>query len=209
MPRTDGLAPLPHASPARVLPPSRWAALRSAMTLSAVPLPDERGSFNLHAVLNLLNRLNGAPDVETREDLISRLADYLTALHGIQSASSATLSGLCELARSYAAMRYFMADAIEPRVEYVGLDLDLRTVQAAGMAGFLQQAVDTLLDDYIARVEISIVPRPRGWIEIGLAIERAPGGGAEPLPGWTAHANGTRFTLSARFAAVVRALPQA
>jgi hypothetical protein len=210
-PGTDYFAPPTSASPAQDGPVSRWDALRStlALALAAGTPAREHGWINLHAVLNLLNRLNGAGDTATREELISRLADYLTALHRLQSGTEVTLGGLCETARAYAAMRYFMADAIEPRIVHTGRDLALRSLESAGMAGFVQQSMDSLLDEYVPRVDISVVPRSRSRIELGLTIERTADAGARPPPGWTAHAGGSRITRTARFVARVRPLPRA
>jgi hypothetical protein len=70
--------------------------------------------------------------------------------------------------------------------------------------------VDSLLDEYIPRVEVSLLSRAGSRIELGLSIERTPDSGTTPPPpGWAIQVGGTRATRTARFTATTRPLPRA
>jgi hypothetical protein len=168
------------------------------------PTVRERASLNVHAVLNLLNRLVATEDNTVREELVSRLAEYMAAAHRVEAGARLTLAGLCELTRSYAAMRFLMADAIEPRIDCSDGDLSLRTEQSAEMMAFLQRAVDSLLATYTARLDLSI--RLFAWWQIELTLSIASTPGQEPCApdGWSPSTGDSGFTRSARFTAIAR-----
>lgn len=183
--------------------------LRDVLALTTRPAAGPRGALNLHAVLNLLNRLNSTRDANEREELITRLAEYLTALHRLEAGGTVTLSCLCELARSYAAMRYLMADAIEPRFDFGERDFGLRTEQAGAMAVFLQRAIDSVLDFYTPRLDLSVERHAIWQLQLTLACAVQPAGAVETPAGWAAQAGSGCLTRSARFAGFRRALPRA
>jgi hypothetical protein len=187
----------------------RLIGLRDVLALVAQPASRPHGVLNLHAVLNLLNRLNSSRDTTEREELITRLADYLTALHRIEAGGTVTLSCLCELTRSYAAMRYLMADAIEPRVDFGERDWSLRIAEAGAMALFLQRAVDSLLDFYIPRLDMSVERHAFWQLQLTLGIAGMPAGTTEAPTGWSAQPGTACLTRSARFAGFRKALPRA
>ena len=179
---------------------------RARLVLAASRATHERQSINVHAVLNLLNRLTATEDTGLREELVGRLAEYLAAVHRMESARQLTLAGLCELTRSYAAMRYLMADAIEPRIDHGEGDFSLRTEQSAEMTAFLQAGIDSLLDDYTSRVSVSI--RRFAWwqVELTMLAKASPGHVRAHPHEWTPLPDGSGHVRSARFTAICRAL---
>lgn len=183
--------------------PTRLTGWRAAVKLAA-GAPPENQAINVHAALNLLNRCVGTDENALREELISRLADYLAACARLEAGAHTTLSALCELARSYAAMRYLMAEAIEPRFEHTGPDLKLRTEQAAEMAHFVQHAVDSLLSGYTTRVTLDIRQLARWKVELGLTVANVPGQPEFAPRGWTPLASQDGFRWAGRFTAVAR-----
>jgi len=205
-PGPDFSASLP---PRIAAPADRLIGLRDVLALAARPAGQPHGALNLHAVLNLLNRLNSTRDPHEREELITRLAEYLTALHRLEAGATVTLSCLCELARSYAAMRYLMADAIEPRFDFGERDFSLRTGEAGAMAVFLQRAVDSMLDFYTPRLDLSVERHAIWQLQLTLACAVPTAGAVEAPAGWTAPAAVGCLTRSARFVGFRKALPRA
>jgi len=200
---TSGSSPTAPAVQAAAL-----TGLQPALKLAVGRGGRERHTVNLHAVLNLLNRFAGTRDEPLREDMVSRLGDYLAAAHRLEAGPDIALPGLCELARSYAAMRYLMADAIEPRVTWEGADFRLRTEQSADMAAFLQGALDSLLQGFTPWVHLSLQP-VRWWtVELTLIAGAPPHGGQGACPGWSRLPGGAGFARSARFTAIAQAMPR-
>ena len=179
---------------------------RAALALTVGPAGQARHTHDVHAVLNLLNRSVGSECPAAREQLAGRLADYLAAVHRVQSGPCVTLSGLCEWTRSYAAMRYLMVDAVEPRVDCGEDDIGLRTGQAADMMAFLQHAVECLLAGYTPWLALSI-GRP-AWRQVEIGLTTGPVDGPQDMAsaGWQRAGEG--FFQSARFTAIVRTLPR-
>lgn len=174
--------------------------------LAASRARHERRSINVHAVLNLLNRLTATEDMGLREELVGRLAEYLAAVHRMEASRQLTLAGLCELTRSYAAMRYLMADAIEPRIDHGKDEFSLRTEQWSEMTAFLQAGIDTLLDDYTPCVSVSI--RRFAWwqVELTMLAQVSPGHVRAQPREWMALPDGSGHVRSARFTAISRPL---
>lgn len=179
--------------------------MRAALTLAVTSPRRERRSLNVHAVLNLLNRFIGTQDNTIREELVSRLAEYLAAAHRVEASGRLSLANLCELTRSYAAMRYLIADAIEPHIDYGDGDFTVRTEQSAEMMAFLQRAMDSLLEGYTPRVSLSLQRFAWWQVELTLSIGLRPGEALEAPAGWQTQAGGG-FTRSARFTALARPL---
>ncbi|QHI98873.1 hypothetical protein GT347_13255 [Xylophilus rhododendri] len=184
--------------------PAYLTGPRAAMCLALGAVQQERESLNVHAVLNLLNRCVGTDDADFRDELVSRLAQYLAASSRVQGAGGTTLAGLCELARSYAAMRYLMADAIEPRFECHEGDVSLRTEQSAEMVRFVQRAVDSLLEGYTPRVFFALKRLALWKIELTLTVMNQPGQPGTVPQGWTALDKGEGCFCRGRFTAIAR-----
>lgn len=185
---------------------ARLTGTRAALALAVGVQKQERPSLNIHAVLNLLNRLAGTEDGAVRDELISRLADYMAAAHRVEAAARCTLSNLCELVRSYAAMRYLMADAIEPQIEVGESDFTLRTEQSPEMMAFLQKGIDSLLADYTPRVILSLKSFAWWQVELTLSIDALPGRQTTVPSTWSTVPDGNRFCRSARFTAIAQPL---
>ncbi|MCZ2498648.1 hypothetical protein GN316_17940 [Xylophilus sp. Kf1] len=179
---------------------------RAWLMLAVSPPRRSRHSIDVHAVLNLLNRLTATEDTGLREELVDRLAGYLAAVHRIEAGPALTLAGLCELTRGYAAMRYLMADAIEPRIDHGETDFSLRTEQWTEMTAFLQAGVDSLLNDYTARVSLSV--RRLAWwqVEVTMLAKASPGHVRSSPHDWQPLPDGSGHIRSARFTAIVRPL---
>jgi hypothetical protein len=188
--------------------PSRAAAgltgWRARVVLAASETQQDRGSIDVHAVLNLLNRFNATDEKSIREELVGSLADYLAAVHRVETQGALNLASLCELTRNYAAMRYLMADAIEPGIDQGEGNFSLRTEQSGDMTAFLQQGIDSLLDYYTPRISLSW-QRSAWWqVELTMRAQKAPG---QPWPTseqWTPTADGSAYLRSARFTAISR-----
>lgn len=185
---------------------ARLTGTKAALTLAVSSQMRDRPSLNIHAVLNLLNRLAGTEDGTVRDELISRLADYMAAAHRVEAAARCTLSNLCELVRSYAAMRYLMADAIEPQIEVAESDFTLRTEQSPEMMAFLQKGIDSLLTDYTPRVVLSLKSFAWWQVELTLSIDTLPGRLTTVPPTWSVVPDGNGFHRSARFTAIAQPL---
>lgn len=185
---------------------ARLTGFRPWLLLAASHPRRDRRSTNVHAVLNLLNRLTATAEQELREELVGRLAEYLAAVHRMEASRQLSLATLCELARSYAAMRYLMADAIEPRIDQGAADFSLRTEQWAEMTVFLQTGIDSLLDDYTSRVSLSI--RRLAWwrIELTMLANASPGHVRSHPHEWLPLPDGSGHVRSARFTAISRPL---
>lgn len=177
---------------------------RAALTLAVSAQKRERPSLNIHAVLNLLNRLAGTEDSAVRDELIGRLADYMAAAHRVEAVARCTLSNLCELVRSYAAMRYLMADAIEPQIDVCEGDFSLRTEQSPEMMAFLQKGIDSLLADYTPRVILSLKRFAWWQVELTLSIDALPGRQTIAPAAWSTVPDGNGFCRSARFTAIAQ-----
>ncbi|WPB57002.1 hypothetical protein [Xylophilus sp. GOD-11R] len=180
---------------------SHAIGLRCAMALAVAPETQVRHGVNTHAVMNLLNRCNGTEDAPTREELIARLADYLAAIHRVGGGPLVALSSLGQLVRSYAAMRYFMADAIEPRIDCAEERFRLRTEQAAAMAAFLQHSIDSLISGFVPRIHFSVHTRAWWRVELSLTISHLPDRECIPPSGWSRLSDGSGFRRSALFSA--------
>ena len=188
--------------------PSRVSAgltgWRARVVLAASrPRPDH-GAIDLHAVLNLLNRFNATDEKPVREELVASLADYLAAVHRVQARGAVSLASLCELTRNYAAMRYLMADAIEPGIDQGEGNFSLRTEQSADMTTFLQQGIDSLLDYYTPRISLSW-QRSAWWqVELTMRAQKSPGLPWPASEQWTPTADGAAYLRTARFTAIRR-----
>lgn len=183
-----------------------FTGFRACLVLAASQPRHERRSINVHAVLNLLNRFTATEDTSLREDLVGRLAEYLAAVHRMEAGLHLTLADLGELTRSYAAMRYLMADAIEPHIDHGANHFSLRTEQRAEMAAFLQTGIDSLLDDYTSRVSLSV--RRFAWwqVELTMLAKASPGQPRAHPHEWLPLPDGSGHVRSARFTAISRPL---
>ena len=188
--------------------PSRASAgltgWRARVVLVASGAPQERGSIDVHSVLNLLNRFSATDEKYMREELVGSLADYLAAVHRVETLGVLSLASLCELTRNYAAMRYLMADAIEPGIDQGDGNFSLRTEQSRDMTAFLQEGIDSLLNYYTPRVSLSW--RRSAWWQVALTMraQKAPG---LPWPAsgqWTLASDGSAYLRTACFTAIGR-----